>query len=59
MGVIIKINTLVKRVERAYKVATETTPVDNIQVNKEVVDSDTEMSSLSSHSSLKKVADPR
>ena len=52
MGLSIKRNTLVKRVERAYKVATETTPVDTIQVNKEEVDSDTEMSSLSSHSSF-------
>ena len=33
MGVSIKRNTLVKRVERAYKVATETMPVDTIQVN--------------------------
>ena len=33
MGVSIKRITLVKRLERAYKAATETTPVDTIQVN--------------------------
>ena len=58
-GVSINRNTLAKRVERAYRVATETTPVDTIQVNEEEVDSETEMSSLSSHSSLKKIGRPK
>ena len=59
MGVSINIDTIVKRAERAYKVATETTPIDTIQVNEEEVDSDTEMSSLSSHLSLKKIGRPK
>ena len=59
VGLSIKRNTLLKTVYIAYKVATETTPVDNIQVNEEEVDSDTEMSSLSSHLSLKKSGRPK
>ena len=59
IGVIIKRNTRVKRVKRAYKVAPETTLVNNIQVNREEVDSDTEMFIIFSHSSLKKSGRPK